>query len=500
MKKYLLFDLDGTLTDPKVGITTCVQYALKSFGIEEPDLDKLEPFIGPPLAESFQNFYDFSEEQAKEAVKKYRERFQDTGLFENELYVGIPQMLRTLKNNGIHMAVASSKPTVYVERILEHFHIKDFFEVVVGSELDGRRTDKAEVVEEALKQLFGENPVDNKQVYMIGDRKFDIAGAKALHVESIGVTYGYGSMEELKAAKVDYIVSSVKELEKFLLRDTEDKPEQKGTMFQRFWTMLYAFLMYLLVRSAAMYGASWLLSQLVPGIGELAFVTDGEGNMALTGNASTIIAAIGFIAGGIAVYSVAKMLIDKNKEDTRLSHLTPEPVSSYLLMGIVAVGGVIGLNVLLELLQITQKSASYQAVVADQYAAHFVVGILCYGLIAPIAEELLFRGVIYGYMRRFMNLQLAIVFSSALFGFYHMNLVQGVYAFILGCLIAYSYEYFGNFIAPVVMHVIANVLSYCLSYTALSVSGFVSWPVAIVCLVACVVSMRALEKHKRILQ
>ena len=156
MKEYLLFDLDGTLTDPKVGITTCVQYALKSFGIDEPDLDKLEPFIGPPLKDSFMQFYEMNEKDAEAAVEKYRERFKDVGLFENEVYEGIPQMLRILRNKGMHLAVASSKPTVYVERILEHFEIREYFEAVVGSELDGRRVNKDEVVAEALKQLLGE--------------------------------------------------------------------------------------------------------------------------------------------------------------------------------------------------------------------------------------------------------------------------------------------------------------------------------------------------------
>ena len=121
MKKYLLFDLDGTLTDPKVGICTCVQYALASFGIEAPDIDKLEPFIGPPLKDSFMQFYHMDSEQADAAIAKYRERYSEVGLFENTVYEGIPQMLRTLKAKGMLLAVASSKPTVFVERILQHF-------------------------------------------------------------------------------------------------------------------------------------------------------------------------------------------------------------------------------------------------------------------------------------------------------------------------------------------------------------------------------------------
>ena len=172
MKQYLLFDLDGTLTDPKVGICTCVQYALASFGIEEPDLDKLEPFIGPPLKNSFMNYYHLTEEQAEEAIEKYRERFKDTGIFENKLYDGIEQMLIALNSKGMHLAVASSKPQVFVERILEHFHIARYFRVVVGSELDGTRVNKEEVIEEALRQLFGDKPVDKSQVYMIGDGSF----------------------------------------------------------------------------------------------------------------------------------------------------------------------------------------------------------------------------------------------------------------------------------------------------------------------------------------
>lgn len=219
MKKYMLFDLDGTLTDPKIGITTCVQYALRAQGIEEPDLDKLEPFIGPPLKTSFMELYQLNENQVEQAIEKYRERFQEIGLFENKVYAGIPEMLRTLKSNGIHLAVASSKPTVFVQRILEHFHIEQYFEVVVGSELDGTRIEKEEVVQEVLAQLFGGKPKALEEVYMIGDRKFDIEGAKAMSVESIGVSYGYGGVQELKEAGADYIVRSVEELREFLFRE-----------------------------------------------------------------------------------------------------------------------------------------------------------------------------------------------------------------------------------------------------------------------------------------
>ena len=138
MFEYILFDLDGTLTDPKIGITSSVQYALRAFGIEEPDLDQLERFIGPPLVDSFMEFYGFTREQTQIAVEKYRERFDHQGIYENEMYAGIDVMLSKLKESGKRLAIASSKPTPLVIRVLEHFHIKEYFDYIVGSELDGK--------------------------------------------------------------------------------------------------------------------------------------------------------------------------------------------------------------------------------------------------------------------------------------------------------------------------------------------------------------------------
>ncbi|MCM1045325.1 MAG: HAD hydrolase-like protein [Candidatus Gastranaerophilales bacterium] len=507
MKKYLLFDLDGTLTDPKVGITTCVQYALQSFGVEEADPDKLECFIGPPLRDSFMEFYGFGEEQAKEAVEKYRERFQDTGIYENELYDGIPQMLRTLQSKGMYLAVASSKPEEYVRRILEHFKIDKYFCVVVGSEMDGARSSKAEVIREVLARLSKEEPIQADQVYMVGDRRHDIEGARENGIESVGVAYGYGSMEELKEAKSDYIVRSVEELQKFLLRGSEEQAsgqKKKNPMTQRIWTMAYCFLMFMLVRNVVLYALSWLLVQVGGGLsGVLAdflLIKDEAGEMiGYTGNTSTIMSALAFLAGIVPVWPTAKKLIHMTEEDTKLSHLKKEPNQHYILIALAAAGAVVGLNLLFDLTGFTSKSDAYQAVMEDQYSAYFLVGIFCYGVISPIAEEILFRGVFFAYMRRFLTLKLAIVLSSALFGFYHMNAVQGIYAFAIGCLIAYSYEYFGNFLMPVAVHMISNLLSYCLSYTGLAQSGFMSWPVCVASLVICAGSLHMLGKAKKIL-
>lgn len=507
MKNYLLFDLDGTLTDPKLGITTCVQYALKAQGMEEPDLDRLEPFIGPPLKDSFMQFYGMDSEQADEAVEKYRERFRETGIFENKIYDGIPAMLRALQSKGMHLAVASSKPTVFVQQILEHFRIDKFFEVVVGSELDGTRSNKDEVVQEALNQLFHYKPIQRSQVYMIGDRKFDVEGAKAHGIESVGVTYGYGSMEELKAAKADYIVRSVEELQKFLLRGTEEgeKPSggKKATPTQRIWAMAFPFLMFLIVKAVAV-NALFLVLQflseyLTGAVSDFLIIRDEAGAFAgLTGNAAAIMAALSFVMAALAVWVRAKQLIGKTAEDMKLTHLKGEPVQSYVLLCLAAVGSVLGFNLLFSLTGIIDKSASYQAVAADQYSASLLTGLVCYGLVTPMAEELLFRGILYNYLRRFTGVKMAIPISAFLFGAYHMNSIQGIYGFLMGCLMAYGYEYFGKYKVPVLIHIISNVLAYCLSYTEIAVTGFISWPVCIVSLAVMVFCIMRLHKQKNI--
>lgn len=219
MFKYILFDLDGTLTDPKLGITSSVQYALRALGIEEPSLDRLESFIGPPLADSFREFYGLEGERLATAIDKYRERFATQGIFENEIYPGIPQMLADLKAKGKKLAIASSKPTLFVEQILEHFEIGKYFDHVVGSNMDGTRGTKEEVVEETLRQMLTVKmtPAQKRDaVAMVGDRKFDIEGARAHGITSVGVLFGYAPEGELEEAGADYIVNSVRSLQVLL--------------------------------------------------------------------------------------------------------------------------------------------------------------------------------------------------------------------------------------------------------------------------------------------
>ncbi|MCL2377028.1 MAG: HAD family hydrolase [Defluviitaleaceae bacterium] len=211
MPKYdlVLFDLDGTLTDSQEGIVNSIQFALRHFGIEINAPEELRKFLGPPLWNSFKEFCGFDEEQIKVAVDKYREYYLPKGIFENNPYLGIAEILELLKFHGVILAVATSKPTIQAERILNHFNISTYFDLIVGSEMDGTRSDKAEIIAYVLDKLDSGRKM---KAVMIGDRKHDIIGANAHRIDSIGVLWGYGDRAELEATNATYIIESTNEI------------------------------------------------------------------------------------------------------------------------------------------------------------------------------------------------------------------------------------------------------------------------------------------------
>lgn len=208
-KNYILFDLDGTLTDPMIGITKSFQYALNKFDIKVENLNELCRVIGPPLKNSFMDFYNLNEEDAEKAIVFYREYYSDKGIFENFAYENIEKLLNMLKDNNKKIIVATSKPTVFANQILDHFNLSKYFDFVSGSNLDGTRVKKDEVIKFVLEE---NNITDVSEVVMIGDREHDVIGAKKLGIESIGVLYGYGNYDELSNAGANYIVKDVNEL------------------------------------------------------------------------------------------------------------------------------------------------------------------------------------------------------------------------------------------------------------------------------------------------
>jgi len=219
----ILFDLDGTLSDPKLGITKSVQYALSKYNIIVEDLDKLEPFIGPPLANSFVEIYSFTEQEAKKAVEYYREYFVDRGMYENEVYAGMNELLEMLVSQHKILRVATSKPTLFAERILSYFKLDHYFASIVGSNLDGTLADKTEII----KSILDKNPMEKHEAVMIGDRKHDIIGAHNNGIDSIGVAYGYGSEAELLDSKPTYYLKTVQDLIEFFCEKNELKQHGK---------------------------------------------------------------------------------------------------------------------------------------------------------------------------------------------------------------------------------------------------------------------------------
>jgi phosphoglycolate phosphatase len=192
-----MFDLDGTLTDPKLGITRCIQHALLRLGADVPHQDALEWCIGPPLRGSFARLLATEEEErVAQAMGFYRDRFADVGMFENQPYPGVLEMLQTLRDEGRDLFVATSKPAVFAKRILEHFELATYFRAVYGSELDGRLENKAELIGHLMEQ----EGVDPTTTCMVGDRMHDVVGSAAHDIPCIGVTYGYGSEQELREA------------------------------------------------------------------------------------------------------------------------------------------------------------------------------------------------------------------------------------------------------------------------------------------------------------
>ncbi len=207
MYTHVFFDLDGTITDPYIGITTCVKFSLEHFGIKSQN-EELKKFIGPPLKDSYMEYYGMSEEQALEAVVWYRKRYSDVGIFECELYRGVREFLEKLSKK-FTLVLATSKPEIYAEQILEHFDIKKYFTHVVGATFDEKISNKTDVIRAALKKS-GASPQTS---VMVGDRAFDTDGAVENSMGAVGVLYGYGDRSEHE--KAVYIAEDVKDLAEF---------------------------------------------------------------------------------------------------------------------------------------------------------------------------------------------------------------------------------------------------------------------------------------------
>ncbi len=212
--KHILFDLDGTLTDSQPGIFSSLKYSLRYFGINEDSEERLRRMIGPPLAQSFTEFYGFDTKKAQEALIKYREVYSVTGIYENSVYKGIPRLLDSLRSAGMNLILATSKPESFAIRVIEHFDLYKYFSYISAGDMEQRHSEKADIIRKAIT---ANNTTNTKNAIMIGDRRFDINGAAVCGIDSVGVLYGYGSREELTQAGATYIAEKVEDISSILL-------------------------------------------------------------------------------------------------------------------------------------------------------------------------------------------------------------------------------------------------------------------------------------------
>jgi phosphoglycolate phosphatase len=212
-KRYILFDLDGTLTDPGEGITNSVAYSLKKYGIDVADRTSLYKFIGPPLYESYEVYYGFSHEKAEEAVAFYREYYRDKGIYENRVYDGIREMLTTLDDKGYKLVLATSKPEHFAKIILDHFDLSGYFTEIAGADMAGDRVKKSDVIAYALEKCGAKA----EECIMVGDREHDVLGSAEFDIPCIGVLFGYGSREELEGCGAKWIAESAADITKIIL-------------------------------------------------------------------------------------------------------------------------------------------------------------------------------------------------------------------------------------------------------------------------------------------
>lgn len=497
MYHYVLFDLDGTLTDPKEGICKSVQYALHQMHIEEPDLDKLECFIGPPLKTSYREYYGMDDAQCEEGVKKYRERYATIGIYENMVYPGMRDMLLALKQKGVHMAVASSKPKPFVDRILEHFRLKEFFEVVSGSDMSEKKVEKIDIMREALSLLLkvpeekivelpedaaisaisdstrkaaediGSEELKKKakrilpvdDILMVGDRKFDILGAKHFFLDSAGVSYGYAKDGELEEAGATFITENLEDLYSFI---TEEKMPSKKPVKNGFQKS-YHVLLPLVYDFALTYGILFLMQMLL--------------NLAMNGFLKSKAGWFLEYASPVAVYmdafgtficAIVFYVLYKKEKILPISAIVERRINKRFYKDSFLIGGfgiavALFLNLVFTYLQLVSASQTYQEVANVQYSVPMLYGLIIYGVIKPVEEELLFRGLIYGRMRQYYPLMFSVPVSALIFGACHGNLIQLLYGFVMGCILAVLFEKYRSIKANILFHSMANIAVYLFS-------------------------------------
>lgn len=469
MWNTVLFDLDGTISDSAQGITRCVQYALeKEFGIIRNPEELLE-FVGPPLREQFMLYTGCNEAMGERAVERYRERYRPVGIYENRLYSGIPELLAQLKDEGFTIALSSSKPEEFCRQILETFGIVQYFDVICGSDMAGNHTSKAEIVENVLYRLDLRNR--RSEVVLVGDRKYDIEGAKQCGISSIGVSYGYGSREELESVWPDCIVDTVTELRNVLVgqaREEGDNPSIEkqagmntgkgaaGNVIFKIWRIGYPVLLHYGMANAVAISVYMILMLFW-------LVTGGKMSEAASVYASHLVVLTGL--ADLSVIPVALFFFRSDEAGRRIKSFTGNllNLNNLGLTEILCISGmIIGFSTILNMIiaYLPINDAVYEEMAEQMFReTPFLIQLIVVGIVAPVAEEFIFRGLVFRRIRDYCGFMWAAIGSGLIFGIYHGNLTQGVFAFIMGMLFAAVYEHYGTMWAPIAAHICNNLFA-----------------------------------------
>lgn len=451
MYQYVIFDLDGTLTDPLEGITNSVSYALREMNIAVPDQKVLQDFIGPTLQESFEKWFGLKGEENDKAIAYYRVYYQDKGIQENRLYPGMDVFLEELSREGIFLAIASSKPEHFVHKVLKSFGIEKYFSVIAGAKDDGPGGTKIAVLEDALAQIRAKegHKARPSNILMVGDRRFDIEAARQLGTDVCAVSYGYGEMKELVAANPDYIADDLDDLR---FRITGEKPYYRSQ--QKAISKTLQILTPLLV--------FWVIELGIYNLcyaGVLHFLKPAEESLERIRVYLNVVAAVAtwpYLAKQYARRAADPAAVVTQRKVAVLRRECP------LLVGY-SMALALGLNILFAIWGFSSASESYQRVAGTQYSVALPVGLVIYGILTPFTEEVLFRGILQQRIASYFPRWLVIPLSALIFGCYHGNPVQIVYAFFMGLALAMVYQVYGHLAAPVIMHCTANLLVYFLT-------------------------------------
>ena len=484
MWRTVFFDLDGTLANSGEGIMRCVQYALdREFGIKA-DIKELRSFVGPPLREQFIRYANLTPEQADRAVARYGERYRAAGIYEISVLPGISELLMELRRAGMRLVLVSSKPTEYCREILSRLGIAQYFNDVVGSDQNGRTAGKPDAIEKAIRMT---GCADRNEIVMVGDRRYDVIGAKQCGVGSIGVTYGYGSRMELEYEWPDCIVDNPTELRNVLIGqlmagspggnslnagapDPEIigeavKPAKKsGTQrlldmidkIYKVWRIVYPILLHGAILFVVQMGL--FLAVLI--IGEFVKHPDGMSAYDFLLNQMVLLTGIAD-AAAIPVAWLFMRGDQRNRKEAGRKYLMNRNkmgVKEIILIALLSIGIAQVVNFLIAL--IPYEDAIYEETSEEMfYQTGLFLQFAVIGVIGPICEELVFRGLVFRRARDYVGFWPAAIVSGLAFGIYHMNVTQGVFAAIMGIVFAMIYEHYGTIWASITAHIANNVMA-----------------------------------------